>query len=509
MITRILFFVLAAFAAALPVRAAWHEASSDHFVIYADQKPEQVRAFAERLERYHGAMSYFRKANTKKPSPSNRVTIYVVRNEKEVRKLFGGDNKYVAGFYIPRAGGSLAIIPKVDGGDSEWDLSGEEVLYHEYAHHFMYGQSSQTYPLWLSEGFAEFYAQTKFDKDGSVGLGLPATQRALELAFSVNVPITRLLDTNSYLENKGKAHDEFYGRSWSLFHYLFFSETRKGQLSRYLTLLNQRTPELQAAKEAFGDLDALDKELGRYLKQKKMSYVKIAPAALNVGTINVRALDPGEAAIMPVLIRSKRGVNEESAAELLPEARKIASQFLQNAAVLAALAEAEFDAGNDKEAIAAADAAIAINANSINAHLQKSYAMSRQAEGISDDKEAKKAWKAVRDQLLKINAIEPEHPLPLMHYFMTFARGGAKPTKNAVDGLEWALQLAPFDVGLRFTVAQQQIFEERYDDAIYTLGPVANSPHQSDMAEAAQKMIEVAEAGKAGAATTEAPAEPG
>ena len=281
-----------------------------------------------------------------------------------------------------------------------------------------------------------------------------------------------------------------------MFHYLFFEESRKGQLSTYLKLLNERVPELDAAKQAFGDLKTLDKELAGYTKRKKLSFVRIMPAALKIGTINVRELNAGEAAIMPVLIRSKRGVDEKIAADLLPDARKIAMQHAGDAAVLAALSEAEYDAGNDAQAIAAADAAIALNPNSVNAHLQKAYAMARQAEANSDDKQAKKAWNAVRDQLLKVNAIENDHPLPLMHYFLTFARSGAKPTKNSVAGLEWALQLAPYDVSLRFTVAQQQIFERRFDDAINVLRPLANSPHETEMAEAALKMIEDAEAAK-------------
>lgn len=493
MLLRLLVFIGMLFMVAGPLRADWHRASSEHFVIYADQKPEKVRQFAERLERFHSAMRYILNGAQKKPSPSNRVTIYVVRNKNEVQKLFGGDNKFVAGFYIPRAGGSMAIIPKVDSGDSEWEVSGEDILYHEYAHHFMYGVSAQSYPLWLSEGFAEFYAQTKFDKDGSVGLGLPATQRALEMAFSVNVPIERLLDTKAYQANKGKAHDEFYGRAWSLFHYMFFAESRKGQLAKYLTLLNQRVPELEAAKTAFGDLAQLDKELNRYVKQKKLSFVRIMPAALSVGVVEVAALDAGAAAMMPVRIRSKRGVNDESAAELLPEARRIAAQHTQNAFVMAALAEAEFDAGFDKEAIAAADAALAIDPANIDAHMQKSFAMARQAEAITDQKEAKKAWNAVRNQLLKANAVETENPLPLIHYFKTYVNGGTRPTANAVEGLEWALQLAPFDLELRFNVARQQLNERRYQDAIFTLGPIANNPHRSEMAEAAQKLIAVAE----------------
>jgi tetratricopeptide (TPR) repeat protein len=496
MLGRLFGFVALLTVVSMPVHAKWHESSSDHFVIYSDQSADSVRKFSERLERFHGAMSYFLKLNSKKPSPSNRVTIYVVRDKAEVRKLLGGDNKFAAGFYIPRAGGSIAIIPKVESGETDWDVSGEDILYHEYAHHFMYSVSSQSYPLWLSEGFAEFYAKVKFERDGSVGLGLPATQRLLELAYSVNVPIEQLLDTKAYRAKKSSQHDEFYGRSWTLFHYLTFAENRKGQLAKYMQLINQRTPEFEAAKMAFGDLTILDKELARYNRQSRLAYIKIAPSALNVGTISVRALDDGEAAIMPIRIRSKRGVNQEKAQELVPDARKIAAQFPGNAAVLAALAEVEYDAKNDLEAIAAAEAALAVDPKTINALLQKSFAMARQAETVSDTKERSKAWRAVRDQLLKINAIESEHPLPLMQYYLTFKRNGSQPTKNSVEGLEWALELAPFDIGLRFTTAQQQMNEQRFDDAITTLRPIANHPHKTDMAEAAQKLIDAALAAK-------------
>jgi hypothetical protein len=41
---------LASTFASLPVRADWAEVSSDHFVIYGEQRPEALRKFAERLE---------------------------------------------------------------------------------------------------------------------------------------------------------------------------------------------------------------------------------------------------------------------------------------------------------------------------------------------------------------------------------------------------------------------------------------------------------------------------
>ena len=69
--------------------AEWHEASSDHFVIYAEEDEKDIRKYSDRLERYYSAMSAILPSKKIKPSPSNRVTIYVVSSERMVRKLYG------------------------------------------------------------------------------------------------------------------------------------------------------------------------------------------------------------------------------------------------------------------------------------------------------------------------------------------------------------------------------------------------------------------------------------
>ena len=53
--------------------AEWHEASSEHFLVIADQKEKDVREFTERLERYHSALLGLIGRASEKPSPSNRV----------------------------------------------------------------------------------------------------------------------------------------------------------------------------------------------------------------------------------------------------------------------------------------------------------------------------------------------------------------------------------------------------------------------------------------------------
>ena len=195
---------------------------------------------------------------------------------------------------------------------------------------------------------------------------------------------------------------------------------------------------------------------------------------LTIGPIVTRKLRPGEAAMMPTMIESKVGVSDEEAKELVPEARKIAARFPDDPAVLSALAEAEFDADNDDAAIAAADRAIALDPKNINAHLQKGYALAHKVESGALPKES---WKDVRRQFIQANAVENDHPIPLVQFYLTYVKQGEPPTKNAIEGLEWAMQLAPFDGSLRWLAAQQMVSDQRYQDAFRTLGPLAYSPH--------------------------------
>ena len=118
-------------------KAEWLQASSVHFVVYANDSQADIRKISDQLERYHAAMASIVSVQLDPPSPSNRVTVYIVSGEAEVRKLYGEGNKYVGGFYLPRAGGSLAIVPKVSdlNGDPDFAMV---ALRHEYAHPVSY-----------------------------------------------------------------------------------------------------------------------------------------------------------------------------------------------------------------------------------------------------------------------------------------------------------------------------------------------------------------------------------
>lgn len=456
-----------------PLLAEWHEASSDHFLVIADQSERDVREFAQRLERYHSALMEVMKQPNAKPSPSNRVTIYVVRSGSDVRKLAGDTSGFLQGFYQPRAGGSVAFISRVDSGGRELDDS-ERVLFHEYAHHVMHSNNEWVSPRWLSEGFAEFYSTARFERDGGVSVGLPANHRGYELAVARNVPIEALLDAETYNKTKTKAYDEFYGRSWGLYHYLLISKKRPGQLVKYMVALANGGTELDAARQAFGDLKILEKELDAYLRQSRLTYLPIAGDKISVGPITTRKMGAAEAAIMPVILQSKRGVNDETAKPVLASAQAIAAQYPNDPAVLTALAEAEYDAGNHAAAVAAADKALAVNPSLVNAHVQKIYALHQLAK---DAAEPGAAWKNARRAVSALNRIEADHPIPLIYYYRNLVASDDPITELAAHGLERALQLAPYDQNVRWQVVQQLMNEQQWGTAYRILLPLANDPH--------------------------------
>jgi hypothetical protein len=153
------------------------------------------------------------------PSPSNRLTVFVVSSNSKVQQLYGDGGRYVGGFYVPRAGDSIAIVPQVRAKSGQQGYSMIALL-HEYAHHFLISNSNLPTPRWLNEGAAEFFASAEFPANGGIRIGMPAYQRAGELFYAKDVSAEKLLAPNSYDNGVRNGFDSFYGKSWLLYHYL-------------------------------------------------------------------------------------------------------------------------------------------------------------------------------------------------------------------------------------------------------------------------------------------------
>jgi len=473
-----------------PARAEWFQVSTDHFVIYGNDSERSMRKFADQLERYHDAMALLTGRPEEVPSPSNRLTIYLVRDADKVQELLGGgkQRRFVQGFYRPRAGSPAAFVPRITGdADDALDSSMANLL-HEYAHHFLMSANAFAMPRWANEGGAEFFASAKFDDDGAVQVGLPNARRAYELNYAQDVTANDLLDPEAYEKKRGKstAYDAFYGKAWALYHYLSLDPARKGQLGAYYRALANGQPVREAASAAFGEFRPLEKELDAYLKRRRLLGIRIDARALNPGQIALRRLTAGQVAIMPVQMQSWSGVTREQAKELVVEARAIAARFPGDVGVLAALAMAEVDAGNNAEALAAADAALKLDPRLIDAHVQKGLALFRMAEKSGEAA----AYRQARNAWVDLNRIENDHPLPLIYFYRSYQSQRQQVPEIASLGLARASELAPFDLGLRMNLAVHQLRKGQRAEARRNLVPIAYNPHGGRLSTAARTMIE-------------------
>lgn len=495
-------------AAAGPAPAAWFEAKSPHFIVYAEGNPQSVRDYAAGLERFDMALRLLREMPDRVGGSGDRLTVYVARGAAHVQSLCAGaagrrrSCQNVAGFYVPRAGGSLAYTIRPGGHSGPLDLTAQQVLFHEYSHHFLFANYPFAFPAWFSEGYAEFNATARFERDGTVSIGRPPLSRAPGLIYGGKpLPLkTMLAGGNPRLT--GEQRDALYGRGWLLTHYLTFADARKGQLETYLEGINRGLSGTAAAEKAFGDLAVLDRELDAYLKRSlTVASVKVPMPAADA--VSVRPLTAGEAAMMPVRMRSDRGVSAEDAPIVVADARRQAAPFPADPGVQGMLAEAEYDAGADDAADAAADRALAARPGDMQALLYKGRVAVRRATTAKTRDPA--VWTAARRWFVRANRADPDAAEPLMLFYTAYLAEGRVPTANAVAGLVVAQAAAPQDSGLRFLLARQYLIDGKLPEGRKMLAPLAFDPHAGPD-NAAAKLIALIDAGD-GAALAKALAE--
>ncbi len=449
MVLRVSLGIAAALAASTPACADWQEANSQHFIIYADTSTELLKQYATKLERFDQAVRIVRGMNDPALKDAGKATIYVTGDVDSIEHLIGIEG--AEGLYIGRVSGAVAFVPEITTRKPQpGDLDAQTIFFHEYTHHLQLESTAAALPPWLVEGTAEFFSTADIRDDGSVAIGAPAGHRAIGLYLLAPMPIEKLVG-DSYTTLSDYSRETLYGRGWLLTHYLNFEPSRHGQLDRYVQLIQQGRDPLDAAETAFGDLKQLGRDLDDYMKRKRLTQIVVPASALTVGPVSIRSLRPGEAAIMPVRIRSDRGVTTGSAPAVAKEASKIAAVYPNDPAVQTALAEAEFDADDYEAAEAASDRALATHPRSRNGLIYK---------GLAEMERAKKAktktnWEQIRSWFLSANKLDPDDPEPLMHYYETFTAAGEKPPESAVKGLIYAAELMPQDSRLRVMATRQ------------------------------------------------------
>ena len=250
-------------ASATPLaQARWRRVDTPNFVVIGDVSAGDLRDVAGKFESFRDALG--RILNERLIATVVPAVIVVFSTDdvyKPFKPKYEGRTKEVGGVFMPGRDINYITI-----GDRE----NLQVLFHEYTH-LLVGNTGLTMPLWLGEGFAEYYSTLEFQRSGrevQIG-GLIGPHLAL-LNDTTFIPFEQFIQLThgSPLYNEGSRRSVLYAQAWALTHMLHLGEpNRRAELSAYLQHVTSGMPSLEAWKQAFGNFDVM-KELQQYIRRQ-------------------------------------------------------------------------------------------------------------------------------------------------------------------------------------------------------------------------------------------------
>jgi len=293
---------LAAPAAGAPSRtqndspSGWVEVRSPHFIIVSNASEEQAEKTAQHFEEIRAVFRTALPFASTHESPV--ITVLALRDEESMQELLPDfwEKGHVrnAGLFVQRLGKAYIVLRLDLVTDNSY-----ETIYHEYFHSI----TTPYYPylpLWLSEGLADFFGNAEINaKDVTLGRINASLLRQLNGKTLIPLPTLFRVDHASQYYNEQERTSLFYAESWALTHYLLVGndESRHSAIANYLKALQHQVPQDKAAQQAFGDLNALARELVRYVGSSYFREVRMksAPEFESTG-YESRALSEAESA---------------------------------------------------------------------------------------------------------------------------------------------------------------------------------------------------------------------
>ena len=270
--------VCAAAIASLPSALAddskdvWVEVRSPHFVVASNAGEKQARHVAQQFEEIRGTFQVaFPKLRLDLGKP---VIILATKNENSLKILLPAyweqkGSVHPAGIYIPGEEKHYVALRLDTEGENPF-----HVVYHEYTHAILH-LNFPPLPLWLDEGFAEFYGNTVIS-DKQIALGKVDRSHLYLLQQTKLIPVETLLqvDHSSPYYNEQNRASIFYAESWALVHYLMLDPNARKQelLKHFLAAWNKSGNQVQAAQETFGDLQKFARTIEGYARQSSFYF---------------------------------------------------------------------------------------------------------------------------------------------------------------------------------------------------------------------------------------------
>jgi TonB family protein len=270
-------FLIAACAITAGAQAdAWLEVNTPHFSVISNGTEKDARHAALQFERMRSVFArVLPDANIDTSTP---IVVLAVQDKRSFQALepavylAKGQINIVGVFLHAPEKNYVLILLNVPGQHPY------APIYHEYAH-FVQSRTTQWMPLWLTEGWAQFYETVEIlDNEVIVGKLDVGTWQFLQHTPLLPLATLFAVDTHSpyyHEEDKGSI---FYAESWALTRYLKMKDAREDthRLQDYLDLVHKNVDSAAAATEAFGDLTQLQADLKKSIVDEDFDSQHIA-----------------------------------------------------------------------------------------------------------------------------------------------------------------------------------------------------------------------------------------
>jgi hypothetical protein len=466
---RLLFIVLALLGTLLPgpALAEWRVAETKQFRVYSDGPEKTLREQVRLLERFDWLLRRLTGADKTRFMPP--LDVYLVRSASSLHALAELPED-TAGVYSQSTAGTAVFMRRMRDGDN----TGQQVLFHEFAHHFMVFHFPYAYPSWYVEGFADYVATADVKTD-AMSIGLASRNHAEWLGYASWLDMKTVMTRDAW-RMKGDARAMFYAQSWLATHYLLRDAERARQLDTYLKSVRDDVPLAEAFPGAFGiDFDTFGKRLNAYARGRSATYSKIEvkPGAIDEPDIVVRLLPASADRLLLPYAALRSGIARGREDALLADVRAAAAVSPGDAYASEVLAGIEAEFGDAVKARAMLAALLDQRQHGADLHYLIGRSHMRSAE--DDTANAATHHAAARRHLARAFKARPDHYQTLFNYVLA---SGDPRQQTVLPVLERAHELAPQVGDINIYLAQAMVASGQFARAETLLQILTASPHR-------------------------------
>jgi hypothetical protein len=471
----------------------WFRAESQHFIIYSDTKRDDVSVLLNKLERFDYLLRLYTKADSKTEAAA-KLTLYYQARSRDLKQIDNDQPAYAIGLYtsceqsVQGFGAHMYYRENSNKAlEKQPENEGLAYIFEAYARHFLYRYTDLRIPTWYIDGFAQYFAGTRFSETETI-LGMAPENIGEYLNFIGNGHAYSLDYKDILLQNDSKGHNdagiaglklEFQAKSWMLTHYILSSTENIQHFRTYIGLIMEDVEQTKAFEQAFGyKVSKLRNELWKY--KRKSQALKLNLVAGGASDIRFSSLPLSANNLILADAALKSCPDTKQGASLLKNIMAEAQKFPHSDYAQFVLSRAQIAWGNPQDAIAFLSTKT--KDNNFEAFYLLGSAQLRLAKQSQND--AQKAYlDSAKSNLLRACAINPQSAEAMYAYFKAGVVAQSTPNDEVLGSTVLAWQLQPEVGSYVRSTALVFAYLKKIPETEHALSLLAHNSRDPQMAE--------------------------